>query len=144
MKKHFLLVLTILIVSSLFVGCSFAPVGNPWDYKRIGENNSEGDAPYPLISGKGYHATAMLENAYLGSSAAYNFIAETEDVHCQFAWESYMSAECIVRIDNEKVLDPEDGFDVPKGSALRIWFGTDYVLNGSGSKAFAEFYLYVD
>lgn len=143
MKKKILSILAILVFSTLFVSC-WCPVGNPWDYERIGENNSEGDAPYSLISGKGYHATAMLENAYYGSSAAYNFIAETEDVHCQFAWESYMSADCIVRIDNEKVLDPEDGFDVPKGSALRIWFGTDYVLNGSGSKAFAEFYLYVD
>ena len=142
MKKKILSILAILVFSTLFVGC-WCPVGNPWDYEDIEDNSAYYQTPYSLSSGKSYHAESMLRNNPYGCGNSYVFKADA-DVHCQFAWESYMSAECIVRIDNEKVLDPEDGFDVPKGSALRIWFGTDYVLNGSGSKVFAEFYLYVD
>lgn len=143
MKKHFLLVLTILIVSTLFIGCSFAPVGNPRDYEDI-EDNYSGE-PYPLSSGNAYHAKAMMGNNPLnGSSEFYIFEAEA-DVHCQFAIKIYNGdSRYSVSIDNEKVTNPENGFNVPEGSELKIFVKTDlYVVSGD-STSYAEFYLYVD
>lgn len=143
MKKHFLLVLTILIVSTLFVGCSFAPVGNPRDYKDIKDNYS--DEPYPLSSGNAYHAEAMMGNNPLyGSSEFYIFEAEA-DVHCQFAIKLYNGdSKYSVLIDNKEVTNPKNGFNVPKGSELKIFVKTDlYVVSGD-STSYAEFYLYVD
>lgn len=140
MKKHFLLVLTILIVSSLFVGCSFAPVGNPGDYKDI-KGNYSGE-PYPLSSGNAYHAKAMM-----GNSSTYEFyIFEAEaDVHCQFAIKIYNSdSKYSVSIDNEKVTNPENGFNVPEGSELKIFVTTNLYLVSGNPTSYAEFYLYVD
>ena len=143
MKKIFLLTTFFLIISTFLVSC-WCPVGNPWDYEDIEDNSAYYQAPYTLSSGKAYHAEAMLRNNPYGCGNSFVFKAEA-DVHCQFAVKFYHSKnELEVTINGKEVNNPENGFDVPKGSALRIWFGTDYVLNGSSSKAFAEFYLYVD
>lgn len=143
MKKHFLLVLTILIVSTLFVSCLFAPVGNPGDYKDI-KGNYSGE-PYPLSSGNAYHAKAMMGNNPL--SGAYEFyIFEAEaDVHCQFAIKIYNSdSKYSVLIDNKEVTNPENGFNVPEGSELKIFVKTNLYLASGDPTSYAEFYLYVD
>ena len=144
MKKHFLLVLTILIVSSLFVGCSFAPVGNPWDYEDIEDNSAYYQTPYSLSSGKSYHAKSMLRNNPYGCGNSYVFKADA-DVHCQFAVKLYQGeSDCKVTIDYKEVENPENGFDVPKDAELRIRVATDFYLVSGSPSAFAEFYLYVD
>ena len=142
MKKKILSILAILVFSTLFVSC-WCPVGNPWDYEDIESVYSWDDPPYPLISGKGYHAVSSLEYYSFGSSDIFQFKAE-EDVHCQFAIKFHKYGECEVEIDDEKIENPENGFNVSKGATVHIKVYTDlYVLSGSSSP-FAEFYLYVD
>ncbi len=142
MKKKFLSILAILVVSTLFVSC-WCPVGNPWDYEDI-ENNYSGE-PYPLSSGNAYHAKAMIGNNPLnGASEFYIFEAEA-DVHCQFAIKIYNGdSKYSVSIDNEEVTNPENGFKVPEGSELKIFVKTNLWLVSGDPTSYAEFYLYVD
>ena len=143
MKKNFLVTAVILLVSLLFAGC-WCPVGNPWDYEDIEDNSAYYQTPYPLSSGKSYHAESMLRNNPYGCGNSYVFKADA-DVHCQFAVKLYQGkSECKVTIDYKEVENPENGFDVPKDAELRIRVATDYYLVSGSPSAFAEFYLYVD
>ena len=144
MKKNLLFVLTILILSASFVGCSWCPVGNPWDYENIEDNSAYYQTPYPLSSGKSYHAESMLRNNPYGCGNSYKFKADA-NVHCQFAVKLYQGkSEFSVEIDGEEIENPKNGFDVPKGSELMIRVSTDYYLVSGSPSAFAEFYLYVE
>ena len=143
MKKKILSILAILVFSTLFAGC-WCPVGNPWDYEDIEDNNSYYQEPYLLSSGKAYHAEAMLRNNPYGCGNSYKFEADA-NVHCQFAVKLYQGkSEFSVEIDGEEIENPKNGFDVPKGSELMIRVSTDYYLVSGSPSAFAEFYLYVD
>lgn len=143
MKKKILSILAILVFSTLFVSC-WCPVGNPWDYEDIEDNSAYYQTPYPLSSGKSYHAESMLRNNPYGCGNSYKFKADT-NVHCQFAVKLYQgSSECKVTIDYKEVENPENGFDVPEGAELRIEVFTEYYLKSGTPSSFAEFYLYVD
>ncbi|MBQ7904424.1 MAG: hypothetical protein IJ361_01555 [Spirochaetaceae bacterium] len=143
MKKKFLLITIILVITTLLVSC-WCPVGNPWDYEDIEDNNYATGIPYPLSSGKAYHASPLLRNNIYGCGNSYKFIAES-DVHCQFAVKLYQGKSgCEVKIDDKEVSNPENGFDVPEGSTLVIRVHTDYYLTSGSASSYAEFYLYVD
>ena len=45
MKKNFLVTTFFLILSTFLVGC-LCPVGNPWDYEEIVDNNTQNASPY--------------------------------------------------------------------------------------------------
>ena len=144
MKKKILSVFAILVVSTLFISCSWCPVGNPWDYEDIEDNSAYYQDPYTLSSGKAYHAEAMLRNNPYGCGNSFVFKAEA-DVHCQFAVKFYHSKnELEVTINGKEVNNPENGFDVPEGAELRIEVFTEYYLKSGTPSSFAEFYLYVD
>ena len=153
MKKRFLLTSIILIISTFLVSC-WCPVGNPWDYEEIVDNNIQNASPYELSSGKAYYGIAKIGKNTTGSRNGYKFSAKT-NVHCQFAEElSYEAiSEIIVRtlnedgsIKNQISITSKNEFDVPANSIVYIDFFTEYysTKNTNHGPTYAEFYLYVD
>lgn len=143
MKKKFLLITIILVITTLLVSC-WCPVGNPNDYEDIKDNRTQ--EAYPLYSGKAYHADAMFSYSENGSRNTYKFIAES-DVRCQFAVKLYQGdPECKITINFEEVKNPEKGFDISEGKELIITLRSDYYIEDENRKpsSYAEFYLYVD
>ena len=153
MKKNFLITTFFLILSTFLVGC-LCPVGNPWDYEEIVDNNTQNASPYELSSGKAYYGIAKIGKNTTGSRNGYKFSAKT-NVHCQFAEELSYEAESdiIVRtlnedgsIKNEVEITSKREFDVPANSTVYIHFFTEYYLikDQNSGPTYAEFYLYVD
>lgn len=153
MKKIFLLTTFFLIISTFLVSC-WCPVGNPWDYEEITDNNNENATPYELTTGKAYYGIAKIGKDIHGSKNGYKFYA-TANVHCQYAEElSYEAiSEIIVRtlnedgsIKNQISITSKNEFDVPENSIVYIEFFTEYysTKNTDHGPTYAEFYLYVD
>ena len=153
MKKNILLTTIFLIISIFLVSC-WCPVGNPWDYEEINDNNNENQPAYELSSGKAYYGIAKIGKDIHGSKNGYKFYAKT-NVHCQYAEQLDYEAisEIIVRtykedgsIKDEVSITSKNEFDVPANSTVYIHFFTEYysTQKTANGPTYAEFYLYVD
>ena len=153
MKKIFLLSTIFLFISIIFVSC-WCPVGNPWDYEEIEDNNNENAISYELSSGKAYYGIAKIGKDIHGSKNGYKFYAKT-NVHCQYAeqldYEAISEIVVIIHnedgsIKNQESITSKNEFDVPANSTVYIHFFTEYysTKNTNQGPTYAEFYLYVD
>lgn len=149
MKRNLKLFGLLIVVATLFVGCNWAPEGNPWDYQSIDENDNAYAQAYEITAGKKYKGIGYLStSSTYGSGAGWKFKNNSgSTVSCKFAEKFFHSEHSSsVYVASVKIENPENGFNVPAGAEVRIEARTAYYKKSGGGKSekFYQFYLACD